>query len=354
MCAVFTGRHMCLEPGTSCEGCFFMYFQIETVLEKYDLEDARISKGRQVLLCEKNQKLYGLKEYFGTEKKAQFLYRLGQYLRENGFVMDGLIKTREDALLAEGVDGIFYTLHHWYRGRECDIKSRMEIMMAVSALARFHRLCRGFPVGEHLYGTMEDPLQEYARHTKELKKIYRFVTKRKKKSEYEVLFLSCFQEFFKQCEEIQEQMEQRQLHLSSEAFHVCHGDFNHHNVLSVLGEPVFLHFEKAGYGLQIFDFCNFKRKVMEKYCWDESLGLEMLREYHRICPISEVEFWHMYYRLAYPEKFWKLADRYYVSNKAWISRQNYEKLEKELRQNPYRKQYMHRLLYFYENMERKK
>lgn len=329
-----------------------MYFQIETVLEKYGLEDCYVSKGRQVLLCEKNHQLYGLKEYFGTERKAEFMYRLGQYLEQKEFCMDGLIKTKEGDLLAEGVDGVNYTLHHWYRGRECDIKNRMEIMMAVSALARFHLLCREFSGGEYLFGTIEDPAQEYFRHTKELKKIYHFVAKRKQKSEYERLFLTCFQEFFSQCEEIQRLMEEKGLHLSAEAYHICHGDFNHHNVVFVAGRPVFLHFEKAGYGLQIFDFCNFKRKVMEKHCWDESLGLEMLKEYHRVCPVDNQQFWQMYYRLAYPEKFWKLADRYYVSNKAWISRQNYDKLEKELRQNPYRKNYLRRLLSFYEEINK--
>lgn len=330
-----------------------MYFQIESVLEKYGLEDARISKGRQVLLCEKEQKLYALKEYAGTEKKADFLFRLGQFLQEQGFATDELVKTAEGMLFAEGVDGILYTLHRHIRGRECDIKNRMEIMMAVSVLARFHMLVRDFDYERQSIGEIENPASEYSRHNRELKKIYRFVTKRKQKSEYESLFLSCFQEFYKQCEEIERQMEEKNLCLKPDCVHVCHGDFNYHNVLFCMGKPVVLNFAKAGYGLQIFDFCNFKRKIMEKYCWDEMLGLEMLREYNRICPLDEESFWQMYFRLAYPEKFWKLADRYYVSNKAWISRQNYEKLEKELRQNAYRKRYLNRLMYFYEDMNRK-
>ena len=329
-----------------------MYFQIESVLEKYNLQDARLSKGRQVLLCEKDQKLYALKEYTGTEKKAEFLYQLGEFLHGQDFLTDELIKTEEGLLMAEGVDGILYTLHRWYKGRECDIKNRLEIMMAVSQLAKFHMVVRDFRYEEGIFGEFENPAAEYARHNRELKKIYRFVAKRKQKSEYESLFLSCFQEFFRQCEQVQRQMEEKNLSQTENSCHVRHGDYNYHNVVFALGRPVILNFSRAGYGLQIFDFCNFKRKIMEKYCWDENLGLEMLREYNRICPIDEESFWQMYYRLAYPEKFWKLADRYYVSNKAWISRQNYEKLEKELRQNPYRKRYLNRLLYYYEHKDR--
>lgn len=331
-----------------------MYFQIESVFEKYNLEDGVVSKGRQVLLCEKDHKLYALKEYYGTEKKADFLYRLGEYFAQKGLMTDELIKNKEGDLFTEGVDGVKYTLHRWYRGRECDIKNRMEIMMTVSHLARFHQICQGFSGRAEDVVPGEDPLEEYLRHNRELKKIYQFISKRKKKNDFELLYMSCFREFFSQCQEICDQMKDKQLQLSLGQQRVCHGDFNYHNVIFVMGRPVFLQFSKAGYGLQIFDFCNFMRKIMEKYCWDESLGVAMLEEYHRINPFDEYTFWQMYYRMAYPEKFWKLANRYYVSNKAWVSPQNYEKLETELRQNPYRQQYLKRMLYFYENMDRKK
>lgn len=330
-----------------------MYFQIDTVWEQYELADGHVSKGRQLLLCEKEQTLYGLKEYGGSERKAEFMYQLGQYLKEQGMAADYLVPTKDGACLTEGMDGVRYTLHRWYRGKECDIRNRSEILQAVAALANFHQICRNFVCEGYLFGSMEDPYEEYLRHTKELKKIYRFVSKRKKKSEYESLFLSCFHEFYDQCQELLASMEEKQLILSQDSYHICHGDFHQHNVLFVLGRPVLLNLERAGYGLQIFDFCNFTRKVMEKHCWDEELGISMLAQYHRICPVNTEQFWQMYYRLAYPEKFWKLADRYYVSSKSWISKQNFEKLEKERRQNPYRQKYLRRLLYFYENIDEK-
>ena len=36
----------------------------------------------------------------------------------------------------------------------------------------------------------------------------------------------------------------------------------------------------------------------------------------------------LYYRFAYPEKFWKIVNFYYNSGKAWIPGRNMEKLEK--------------------------
>ena len=40
------------------------------------------------------------------------------------------------------------------------------------------------------------------------------------------------------------------------------------------------------------------------------------------------DFVQLYYRFAYPEKFWKIANFYYNSGKVWIPGRNMEKLEK--------------------------
>lgn len=326
-----------------------MYFQIESVLEKYDLNNCIVTKGRQVLLCEKDHKLYALKEYAGSEKKAGFLWELGQFLLREGWETDYLIKNADGALITEGVDGMKYTLHHWCKGRECDVKSRSDILCAAAGLGRFHRVCQSFCPSTEAAWKEETPGQEYLRHTKELKKIYQFIVKRKKKSPFESLFIQCFHDFYRQCKGICEEIQGRNWSESACVRYVCHGDFNHHNVILFGGKLVFLHFFKAGYGIQIFDLCNFMRKIMEKYGWDQRLGMAMLDAYHRENPLDEDSFWQLYYRIAFPEKFWKLANRYYVSNKAWISRQNYEKLSVEIRQNKQRLAYLERMLYFYEN-----
>ena len=40
------------------------------------------------------------------------------------------------------------------------------------------------------------------------------------------------------------------------------------------------------------------------------------------------EKYQLYYRLSYPEKFWKIVNFYYNSPKVWIPGKNMEKLKK--------------------------
>ena len=108
-----------------------MYYQIEQVLEQYDLGQAVVSKGRQMLLCETEDGPRALKIFNGRQAKAQLMYELGEFLYAQGMHTDGLMKTTEGELWAQGVDGVVYTLHRWYRGRECEAKNRGDVLRSV-------------------------------------------------------------------------------------------------------------------------------------------------------------------------------------------------------------------------------
>ena len=56
--------------------------------------------------------------------------------------------------------------------------------------------------------------------------------------------------------------------------------------------------------------------------------------------MSAYAYIDLYYRLAYPEKFWKIVNFYYNSGKAWIPQRNQEKLDKLLAQEQQKKNFL--------------
>ena len=66
----------------------------------------------------------------------------------------------------------------------------------------------------------------------------------------------------------------------------------------------------------------------------------MLTAYGEERPLSEGDYDQLYYRLRYPEKFWKIVNFYYNSGKAWIPDRNMEKLEKLLAQEPEKNKFL--------------
>ena len=113
---------------------------------------------------------------------------------------------------------------------------------------------------------------------------------------------------------------------------LCHGDFQHHNALIKDGEVYFINFEKYVLDDPMRDVSLFFRKIMEKNSWRQETGELVLESYQKQKALSREDRLQLYYRLSYPEKFWKIVNFYYGSPKVWIPAKNMEKLDKILKQ----------------------
>ena len=79
---------------------------------------------------------------------------------------------------------------------------------------------------------------------------------------------------------------------------------------------------------------------MEKNNWSQTLGDTLLCAYNEEKTLSENDYMQLYYRFAYPDKFWKIVNFYYNSGKAWIPGRNMEKLEKLLAQEKVKQEFL--------------
>ncbi len=310
------------------------------LLERYDVEILRTRKGRRVILCDSDKGLLVFKEYEGNEAKLVLLTRLLSRIREQGKVMaEELIPTREGALCVRENDGTAYILKTCGEGHECNIYDREECRSAVRALAWLHQ-CMVLPPSEDCPPLQQfSPLQEYEKHNREFVKVQRFLRKKSQKTMFEYGLLKCFDYFIEQAREVTEgwrTYEERMPEMQPE-YAYCHGDYQYHNILCSSQSMYVVNFEKCVRDRQIRDLYLLMRKLLEKTDWPVALGQELLAAYEKINPISAYEYIDLYYRLAYPEKFWKIVNFYYNSGKAWIPQRNQEKLDRLMAQEQQKK-----------------
>jgi hypothetical protein len=83
--------------------------------------------------------------------------------------------------------------------------------------------------------------------------------------------------------------------------------------------------------------------MMEKNNWNRELGMRLIGAYDRIRPIGEEEYRRLYVLLLFPEKFWKLANHYLNSHKAWVSGRDIEKLDRIMEQEVRREEFLQNL-----------
>lgn len=304
-----------------------------SLLEQYDIEVLRTHKGRGAILVDTPEGCLIFKEYAGNEERIAVQNRVLQHIREMGKVQaELLIPTKENSLTVKDNDGISYILKTYTEGRECNIYDYEECMDAVRLLARLHESMQFSPDTEWLPEGFSQE-KEYEKRNRELKKIKKYLQKRSQKTWFEIRLLNTFDLFLEQAAMVAEEWSRyQQLVGKGQKGSYCHGDYQYHNILCK-GEDWFLvNFEKCMPDSSIRDLYLLMRKLLEKSNWSIHLGKELLNAYEEVKPISAIDRIDLYYRLYFPEKFWKIANFYYNSGKAWIPGRNGEKLEKLVQQ----------------------
>lgn len=311
------------------------------LLDQYHIEVQRTRKGRGAILCDTDQGCLILKEYMGNAQRVAVQSKLLEQIREDGKVgVERILPDKEGNLLVKDNDGVSYVLKTWYEGRECNIYDRAECVEAVKLLAGLHNSMEKVACDAQLPAS--SPEKEYEKHNRELKKVRRFLREKGQKSWFEISLQQAFDGFLEQALDITEQWQQYS-YLSKdqpECSSLCHGDYQYHNIIKSDGTWYIINFEKILRDNPIRDLYLLLRKLLEKSNWSIPMGTELIAAYEEVRPISAYSRIDLYYRLAYPEKFWKIVNFYYNSRKAWIPERNMEKLNKLLEQEAQKQEFL--------------
>lgn len=324
------------------------------VLNQYDIGVLSIRKTRGAVLCDTDQGLYLLKEVNVSSERIEAISELYGYLENQGVCnVDVIIKNREEERITTGEDGNKYILKKWFLGRECDTRKPGEILEATSMLAKLHLFMT--KILENPVPKAESVKVEYRKHNRELKKVRSFVRKYTPKKEFEIEFLKNYDGMFAWAEAAENMLEESgydELYRKNiEAGCMIHGEYNHHNILVAntdtnCSQNAITNFDKFKKDIQVEDFYYFLRKIMEKHGWKERLGDSMINAYAAVKPLTEQEVEYLKIRLVYPEKFWKTANAYYYSNKAWIPAKNIEKFRTVIHQTKEKERFLENVFSF--------
>ena len=311
------------------------------LLEQYGIEVLGTRKGRGAILCETEQGCLIFKEYTGNKDRLELQNRILKAVQSGGCVaVEQIVPTAEGALFVQDNDGVKYILKTWQDGRECSIYDKGECLEAVRLLAKLHN-SMVLPADTPGLPPLFSPEKEYDKHNKELKKVKKYLQQRSQKQPFEINLLNAFHYFLEQAYTVTEEWNaycavKNKSDASAAAdgspITICHGDYQSHNIVMSDKGWFLINFEKCICDSPVRDLYLLMRKLLEKSNWSIPLGKELLEAYEKVKPLSAINRIDLYYRLVYPEKFWKIANFYYNSGKAWIPGRNQEKLEKLMAQ----------------------
>lgn len=326
------------------------------ILDRYDVEVLRTRKGRGAILCETKQGLKIIKEYKGTREKAALQHALLTHIQQSGQVdAEMILSNREGELLTVDTDQTVYMVKDYFDGRECNMKEPEEGRRVMVILAKLHRdmaVADPYIASSKTEETRNFPVyqieQEFDKHNRELRKIRKYIRAKGQKTDFEIYLLKHYDIFMEKALSITQQVKAHDFTDYYETIRqkgtFCHGDYQYHNILFGSRQAAVINFEKCILDSNVRDISLFMRKLLEKNNWAQDIGYDLLNTYEKEKPLEPEDRMQLYYRLAYPEKFWKIVNFYYNSSKVWIPGRNMDKLNALLVQESAREEFLRSIL----------
>lgn len=288
-------------------------FEINELIPAKGVYQIKTSKGNKCLK----------KINYGTAK-LMYIHKAKEHIIGNGFKnIDRYNLTPEGAPYAIVNDDI-YVVTDWIEGRECNFKERDELKRAAEELGSFHLCARGFVPDENIkvrndIGKFPATLEKRVMTLKKMRDIAR---KNKRKSEFDLLYLSNVDFYmnlaYDAINKVDVNAYNRVCEKSIMEKVLCHHDFTYHNILFDTREGLhIIDFDYCKSEIQIYDVSTLIIKSLKRLDWKSEYASLILEAYEGVKPVSEDEKNVLRTMLNFPQRFWRLANRYYYKEAGW-------------------------------------
>ena len=316
----------------------------QMLLDQYDISVSHIRRGRGCVLCFCENEVYALSKTSLSEERLCAVSKWAQAMHDHHFCKtDQYILNKDGYFLTFDRYYETFTLRKTFSGTECDIHSLKDIKAAAKNLASFHNHCLDISFSSENLKKYTSISKQYEQKYTELKRIERYIKKRKNKGIFEYMFLEQTKDFW------------LQMDASIDILHKtipsrrgwCHGCYNPHNIIMMPDLPATIHFEQFYYGYPILDVYDFLKKTLEKNNYNFTFCETFLSNYDQFVPLSKDDLLCLYGLFLFPEKFFTISDQYMAHKKHWISPRYIEKLEEFIHSKKLRAIFLEKYIQIY-------
>ena len=296
-------------------------FEIERQFD-IKIEVIKASKGIYYLKSNKGERC--LKKINYGPQKLLFVCGAKEHLINNGFKAVDRYYLNIDGDPYALVNEDLYTLSEWLDGRECDFHNIEEVKVAAKTLAKMHEASKGYepPENSKLKSDLGRWPHLMAKRIKSFDKMRDMVRKRNHKNSFDLIYLKSM-EFYKEIGkkalktlEESSYMELCQIAENDKSF--CHHDYTYHNIIIDKEENVnIIDFDYCKREVRAFDISNFMTKVLKRVNWDMDFAKAIIDSYNEVSKLREDEYKVLFAYLQFPQRYWRLANRYYYNEVNW-------------------------------------
>ncbi len=291
------------------------------VSEKFGLDVKNLVPYKDTLMAVTPQGRKVIRKIPFSTDRLKFIHGAKEHLISNGFTgVDRYICTL-DGEPYFSYEGSFYTMVNFTEGKESNFDNDADVQRAAVTLGLMHTASKGYVAPQDC--KIQDDLGKlpgyFNKRLEDIRKMKKQA--RKGKSRFDQLFLEQADYF---CEigecaasELLESYYEQLVAETRQDGLFCHHDYTHHNILIDGQNVTVTNFDFCCYELRVYDIANFIRRKMRKCDWDISKTELIINSYTSVDPLSDEELAVMGVILKFPQKFWRVVNRYYNSRRSW-------------------------------------
>lgn len=296
-------------------------FEIE---RQFDIKIESLKPNRGVYLLKTNEGMRCLKKINYGIQKLLFVYGAKEHLISNGFtrVDKYFLNTEEHPYAIVNED--IYTLSQWLDGREADFRSREDLIIAAENLAHMHMASKGYEPPEN--SKLKTDLGRWPhlmeKRVKSLDKMRDMARKKSNKNDFEMNYIKSVQfykDLGKRAMNILKNSQYMELcKIAEEEKSFCHHDYTYHNIIIDEDNCVnVIDFDYCKREIRVYDISSFMIKVLKRVDWDINYANLILDSYNNIYPLNDNDYRVLFAFLLFPQRYWRLSNRYYYNEVSW-------------------------------------
>lgn len=296
-------------------------FEIE---RQFGIKIESIKPNRGVYYVKTDKGVRCLKKINYGIQKLLFVYGAKEHLLNNNFMSVDRYFLNVDGLPYALVNEDIYTMSEWIEGRECDFQNKEDLVIAAVNLAKLHNASKGYEPPEN--SKLKTDLGRWPhlmdKRIKALDRMKDMARKKGSKTPFDLNYIKIVQ-FYKDLGRramavLGDSQYMDICKITEEEKSFCHHDYTYHNIIINGDNNVnVIDFDYCKREIRIYDISNFMIKVLKRVDWNIEYAKIILDAYNSVSPLMEEEYKVLFAFLLFPQRFWRLSNRFYYNEVNW-------------------------------------
>lgn len=310
------------------------FIDLSRIMREWGLTVLGVQQFKDVFQLKTDQGVKNLKVSPLQPKRLLFVHRCILHLQNSGFQGMYPIIPALDGRTYITDSRYAYSLFDWIEGRQCDFNNLAELRGATQLLAQFHQSSRGFipPVHSNMRNRLGKCLLHFEKHYQDLLD-FKEIAAATPDDPFSQTYLSQVDYFLPLAAHAAQKLRQSaypELVKTARQNHTfCHGDPAARNFILTPEERIYMiDFDSCRLDIPVMDLIKFARRVLKKCNWDIEIAKILTTAYHEVNPLSASELEVMKAAYYFPQKFWRIATRYFHRHNCHSPERTLHKLKK--------------------------